>query len=139
MNLVGPLSGGQRWTCHARSGGRGEAYCATRLALISNGNVREYSDLAQNQALTSDTGYHECRGVVGQPRFVRAARSATFKGYPSSEYLDLVDLYPVKLKSVIFHIRRMCKEKFNSYQLMEECVQSKSIQEALQWVLLTKV
>ena len=54
------------------------------------------------------------------------------------EYLDLVDLYPVKLKSVIFHIRRMCKEKFNSYQLMEECVQSKSIQEVRSVVLLAQ-
>ena len=27
------------------------------------------------------------------------------------EYLDLVDQYPVKMKCLIFHIRRMCKHE----------------------------
>ena len=43
------------------------------------------------------------------------------------EYLALVQLYPVKLRSVIFHIRRMLKQELNQYQLMEECVGSTHI------------
>jgi hypothetical protein len=33
------------------------------------------------------------------------------------EYLDLATNYPVKMKSVIFHIRRICKEEFDKYQV----------------------
>jgi len=43
------------------------------------------------------------------------------------EYLSLVQLYPVKLRSIIFHIRRMLKLELNQYQLMEECVASSNI------------
>lgn len=45
----------------------------------------------------------------------------------ASEYMDLVRRYPVKIRSVIFHVRRMCKELLNQYQLMEECLASKDL------------
>ena len=45
------------------------------------------------------------------------------------EYLELVDKYPVKMKSVIFHIRRICREEFTDYQLMEDCVSCKTTDE----------
>jgi tRNA-dihydrouridine synthase len=45
------------------------------------------------------------------------------------EYLDLVDKYPVKMKSIVFHIRRICKEEFTKYQLMEDCVACQSAKE----------
>lgn len=45
------------------------------------------------------------------------------------EYLNLVDKYPVKMKSVIFHIRRICREEFTDYQLMEDCVSCKNGEE----------
>jgi tRNA-dihydrouridine synthase 1 len=45
------------------------------------------------------------------------------------EYLELVDRFPVKMKSVIFHIRRICREDFTKYQLMEDCVSCKSSEE----------
>lgn len=38
------------------------------------------------------------------------------------EYLALVRMYPTKIRSVIFHVRRMCKELLERYQLMEECI-----------------
>ena len=45
------------------------------------------------------------------------------------EYLSLARRYPVKIRSVIFHTRRMCRDLLNRFQLMEECVASKSIDE----------
>ena len=42
------------------------------------------------------------------------------------EYLDLVERHPAKMKTVIFHIRRMCKEAFQSYQLLEDCLACKT-------------
>jgi tRNA-dihydrouridine synthase 1 len=45
------------------------------------------------------------------------------------EYLELVDKYPVKMKSVIFHIRRICREEFTDFQLMEDCVSCKNSEE----------
>ena len=38
------------------------------------------------------------------------------------EYLELVQQYPVKIKSVVFHIRRICRDILTKYQLLEECV-----------------
>ena len=38
------------------------------------------------------------------------------------EYLDLVSKYPCAMKTVIFHVRRICKDELLKYQLMEECV-----------------
>jgi hypothetical protein len=52
------------------------------------------------------------------------------------EYLDLADKYPVAMKSVIFHVRRMCKDDLNRYQLMEEVVASKDINEVRNHILL---
>ena len=45
------------------------------------------------------------------------------------EYLAMARRYPVKIRSVIFHTRRMCRDLLNRFQLMEECVASKSIEE----------
>jgi hypothetical protein len=43
------------------------------------------------------------------------------------EYLALVRMYPTKIRSVIFHVRRMCKELLERYQLMEECIASTTL------------
>ena len=45
------------------------------------------------------------------------------------EYLELVDKYPVKMKSVIFHIRRICRDEFTDFQLMEDCLACKNTEE----------
>jgi len=47
----------------------------------------------------------------------------------ANEYLNLVRQYPTKLRTVIFHTRRMLKELLNNFQLMEECIGSKKISE----------
>ncbi|GAX10936.1 hypothetical protein FisN_2Lh466 [Fistulifera solaris] len=45
------------------------------------------------------------------------------------EYLDFASVYPVQIRSVIFHVRRMLKEPLDRYQLMEDCLQCTSIEE----------
>ena len=47
------------------------------------------------------------------------------------EYLLLATLYPVKMRSVIFHTRRILKALLDQYQLMEECISANSIDELL--------
>jgi len=47
----------------------------------------------------------------------------------AKEYLGLVNQFPVPLKSVIFHLRRMCKEDLCKYQLMNELLVAPSIKD----------
>jgi len=47
----------------------------------------------------------------------------------AKEYLSLVRRYPMKIRSVVFHTRRMCKELLEKYQLMEECIASRTTDE----------
>ena len=108
------------------------------LILISNGNIREYSDLAENQASTGTQGVMSAEGLLDNPALFAPPDKQPSRVDLAMEYLDLVDQHPVKLKSVIFHVRRICKEQFNGYQLMEECVQSKSVQEVRDVVLMAK-
>lgn len=56
-------------------------------------------------------------------------RAAPSKLTLALEYLDLVRQYPVKMKGVVFHIRRMLRDELTRYQLMEDCVACKSVEE----------
>ena len=47
----------------------------------------------------------------------------------AQEYIALVKQYPMKIRSVVFHTRRMCKSLFEKYQLMEECIACTSVEE----------
>lgn len=47
----------------------------------------------------------------------------------AQEYLDNVAKHTVKLKSVIFHVRRMCREELTKYQLLEDCVAAQCVDE----------
>ena len=46
----------------------------------------------------------------------------------AQEYLALVREFPTTVRTVIFHIRRMCRDILNKYQLMEECVSCETIE-----------
>ena len=45
------------------------------------------------------------------------------------EYLGFVRVFPVSMRTAIFHIRRMLKSHLTQYQLMEECLTSQSIEQ----------
>ena len=47
----------------------------------------------------------------------------------AQEYVALVKQYPMKIRSVVFHTRRICKDLFEKYQLMEECIACTSVEE----------
>ena len=47
----------------------------------------------------------------------------------ANEYLSLARKYPVVIRSVVFHTRRICKELLNKYQLMEKCIGCETIDE----------
>lgn len=47
----------------------------------------------------------------------------------AQEYISLVKQYPMKIRSVVFHTRRICKDLFEKYQLMEECIACTSVEE----------
>lgn len=43
------------------------------------------------------------------------------------EYVDLATAFPVAIRSVVFHVRRMLKDMLVRYQLLEECLNSETI------------
>lgn len=45
----------------------------------------------------------------------------------ANEYLSLVRRYPIKIRTVVFHTRRMLKDMLNRYQLMDECVACETV------------
>lgn len=45
----------------------------------------------------------------------------------SMEYLELADKYPVPIKSVLFHVRRISNEYLEKYQLMVDLLESDSV------------
>lgn len=47
----------------------------------------------------------------------------------AQEYLSLVRTYPMKIRSVIFHVRRMCRDALEQYQLIEECIACATVDE----------
>lgn len=56
-------------------------------------------------------------------------KAAGHKPTIAMEYLNLTERYPTKLRTVIFHTRRILKQELNTFQLMEDCINSKSIQD----------
>lgn len=53
------------------------------------------------------------------------------------EYLDLAEKYPTKMRTIIFHTRRILKKELTKYQLMEDCIASKTINDLRE--IVTKV
>jgi tRNA-dihydrouridine synthase 1 len=47
----------------------------------------------------------------------------------ANEYLSLARKYPTKIRTVVFHTRRMLKDILNQYQLMDECVACQTVDE----------
>jgi hypothetical protein len=47
----------------------------------------------------------------------------------AQEYLDLVERFPVKIKGVVFHIRRMLKDELAQYQLLDDCLSASSLEQ----------
>lgn len=95
------------------------------IPIIANGNVVTFEDVTSNLALTNAYGIMTAEGILDNPAIFHGKHVDKTK--LASEYLAFVDQHPTKLKSVVFHVRRMCKDLLVKYQLLEDCVSADSI------------
>lgn len=86
------------------------------VPIIANGNVRTWSDVQDNLLSTSADGIMSAEGLLDNPALFNGGVAVDALQL-AEEYLDLVERFPTKLKSVVFHIRRMCRELLTSYQV----------------------
>jgi tRNA-dihydrouridine synthase len=92
------------------------------VMVIANGNIREHADLASNLAETGADGVMSAEGLLDNPAIFSAEFHNKDRLELATEYLDLVQQYPVSMKCLVFHLRRMARDELNKYQMMEECV-----------------
>lgn len=84
--------------------------------------------ILDDPALFSQTRTKEAVGEEGE------VEERVRKLMLAMEYLTLVQLHPVPLKSVIFHVRRICRDAFNAYQLLEDCLAAGGVDEVIKVV-----
>jgi tRNA-dihydrouridine synthase len=92
---------------------------------LCNGNVRTGDDAECNLIASGADGIMSAEGLLDDPALF--VRSSSPDGVPSRlqlafEYLGLVDSYPVPIKSVVFHVRRMAKQELTQFQVRLLCV-----------------
>lgn len=98
----------------------------TDIPIISNGNIREWNDVVNNRIFTVTNGVMSAEGLLDNPAIFNGGTPVN-KLQLAMEYLELVDLHPVKMKSVIFHIRRMCRDELTQYQLLDEVLNAPNV------------
>eukprot|EP01041_Mallomonas_annulata_P004909 gene4909-9790_t len=111
------------------------------IPIIANGNVKSWDDVVDNLNTTGADGIMSAEGLLDDPTLFAPALSdqtgTTLTALTSTskdklqvalEYLNLATLYPVKIKSIIFHIRRICRNELIKYQLLEECLTARNIE-----------
>ncbi len=85
------------------------------IPIIANGNVKTFADVEANQQFTGADGVMSAEGILDNPALFAPA-AATQRGPPTKlqlarEYLALVQQYPATLRTVVFHLRRMCRDE----------------------------
>ena len=103
-----------------------------RVAIIANGNVITYSDVENNLQFTGADGIMSAEGILDNPALF--ANMDVKKIDLAVEYLQYVAKHPVKMKSIIFHIRRILKAELETYQLMDELVVCENYNKVLEIV-----
>lgn len=91
------------------------------VPIIANGNVRTWDDVQQNLALTAANGIMSAEGLLDNPALFNGGQAVDALQL-ADEYLDLAEKHPVKMKSMVFHIRRMCRELLTTYQVFLCCL-----------------
>ena len=95
------------------------------IPIISNGNITQWDDVVKNLFDTQCDGVMSAEGILDNPALFSPSVKLknTFppvlslnaydpnidnisKLHLANEYLMLVDQYPTKMKSIVFHIRR---------------------------------
>lgn len=100
--------------------------------IIANGNIITQADVLANLACTAADGVMSAEGILNNPALYHDIFSKKPSHPPplpemALEYLDLVDAHPVKMKSVIFHTRRMLKEELEKYQLLQDVLDANDV------------
>jgi hypothetical protein len=104
----------------------------TTIPIIANGNIITSQDVIDNLAFTGADGVMSAEGILDNPAIFQPLSEqdkVPDKLHLALEYLDLVEKHPVPMKSVIFHIRRICKAEFSAYQLLEDCLACATVTE----------
>jgi tRNA-dihydrouridine synthase 1 len=89
--------------------------------------VSETSDsfaLSPSSVISSDQ-FMELRAVTLKSLYERAYDKVQL----AMEYLDLASVFPTTIRTIIFHVRRMCKVELVQYQLLQECLLSTSLEQ----------
>ena len=98
----------------------------TKSLILHKVNLAEKSEANHSQESCSTTSISpKVRSTT--VKLSELAKTASDKIALANEYLSLVRKYPMKIRSVVFHTRRMCKELLEKYQLMEDCIACTSI------------
>jgi len=105
-----------------------------RIPIIANGNVITWEDVQNNRAETLTQGIMSAEGLLDNPALFNGGEKVD-KFAMAVEYLDNVKLHAVKMKSVVFHIRRMCRDELTQYQLLEDVVAAQSVEEVRRIVM----
>eukprot|EP01038_Epipyxis_sp_PR26KG_P005647 gene5647-7798_t len=122
VNLVGRSGPGARdGAAHLDQIAEVRKHIPKRIPIICNGNVITWEDVIKNKSDTSTQGVMSAEGLLDNPALFNNG-VAVDKLQLGKEYLELAEKYPVKMKSIIFHIRRMCREALVKYQLLEDCL-----------------
>lgn len=135
VNLVGRTGAGARDGLAHLDQVQAIKAALPHVPVIANGNIRCFDDVIANLDSTGADGVMSAEGILDNPAlFVENVENAPSTLDLAAEYLELAEQYPVKLKSLVFHIRRMCCKQLEKYQLMEECLGATGLAELVQVV-----
>ncbi len=96
------------------------------VKIIANGNVITWEDVQNNKKFTGADGIMSAEGILDNPALFNGGVPVDEVGL-TEEYIEFAAKHPVKLKSVIFHVRRMCRATLLKYQLLEDLVASEDM------------
>ena len=95
------------------------------VTIITNGNVVTYEDSINNIKLTGADGVMSAEGILDNPAlFVGEDPNDERRLKLSLEYLDLAENHPTTMKSIVFHVRRICAEVLTKFQLLDDCLRA---------------
>ena len=114
------------------------------VPIVANGNVKTWQDVTHNREFTQSQGIMSAEGLLDDPALFypasayAASNPKPTKGQLVQEYWQLTQQYPVSLKTLVFHLRRMAKDEFTKFQLLDdllECTTCESVEPVIQQLL----
>jgi tRNA-dihydrouridine synthase 1 len=98
------------------------------LIVVTNGNTITHDDITANLSLTKADGIMCAEGLLDNPALYSS--SVDIKPIQLAyEYLDLVEEHPIGMKTVLFHVRRICRDFLSKYLLLEDLMNATSVEQ----------